>query len=103
MTSMTFSCPTNELLLVHFWRSITAATKTGPFIELGVTMWVPSGDQLHASSASPWRYLGEVTYLNRERFVLGDFKNGARMSASRPQSSVLQILTELSSDCEGEQ
>jgi hypothetical protein len=25
---------------------MTAATNTGPFIELGVTMWVPSGDQL---------------------------------------------------------
>lgn len=41
-----FEWPTIELFDLKVARSMTAATKTGPFIELGVTMWVPSGDQL---------------------------------------------------------
>lgn len=36
-----------ELLLCQLLRSITDATNTGPFIELGVTMCPPSGDQLN--------------------------------------------------------
>lgn len=79
---------------------MTAATNTGPFMELGVTMCTPSGDHLQRRQSRYYSRIESKTHERRVRFVLGEFLNGSLMLAWRPQSSVRQILTVLSSDCQ---
>lgn len=45
-TWIVLECPTKDISDVHPSRSITAATKTGPFLALEAAMKAPSGDQL---------------------------------------------------------
>jgi len=57
------SCPTNDISAFHISprssfaspRSITEATKTGPFIAFEAAMNAPSGDQLCVSAGSAGR------------------------------------------------
>ena len=83
----------------HPSRSITAATKTGPFIALEAAMNAPSGDQLVESVHIGRPDLGAPTDLRRRKKVdLGELANGLSTLCTNDQSPVSQILTVLSSD-----
>jgi len=99
-TSTMFEWPTIELFDLKVARSMTAATNTGPFIELGVTMWVPSGDQLREDGQREQGYNDSAkAHVGLTTLVLGASSKGSATLACMRQSDVRQILRVLSSDC----
>jgi hypothetical protein len=94
---MVFACPTNEMSVAHESLSMTAATKTGPFLAFEAAMKAPSGDQLYCK-LSP-AHTAAVTYLSRRKKVeRPELANGSATLEMSSQVSVFQILTVLSSD-----
>lgn len=81
-TWMVFSWPTNEMSDAHPSRSMTAATKTGPFMALDAAMNAPSGDQLSLL----------------KNVDCGDISNGFDTFSTHSHLSVSQMRTVLSSD-----
>ena len=97
-TSTVFSWPTRLISEVQEFLAMTAAIKTNPwlFVAFEAVICAPSGDQLHMVSSLIQEE--RVTYLRRRKNVPGEASKGFSTSASRHQSEVLHILTDLSSD-----
>jgi hypothetical protein len=95
--------------LSHSSLSITAATKTGPFMAFEAAMNDPSGDQLSAQTTkgqceAMCARFEHASHLSlRKKVFAGELWKGFSTAATSDQSSVLQILTDLSSDCSGPQ
>ena len=97
-TSTVFSWPTRLISEVHEFLAITAAIKTNPwlFVAFEAVICAPSGDQLHMIRNSiPNK---GISYLRRRKNVPGEASKGFSTSASKLQSEVLHILTDLSSE-----
>ena len=93
-----FSWPTRLISEVQEFLAITAAIKTNPwlFVAFEAVICAPSGDQLHMV-----RYVNSsegTTHLRRRKKVPGEASKGFSTSASKLQSEVLHIFTDLSSE-----
>ena len=77
---------------------MTAAIKTNPwlFVAFEAVICAPSGDQLHVVRGLIPKQ--RITYLRRRKNVPGEASKGFSTSASKLQSEVLHILTDLSSE-----